>query len=235
MLRRLLLTLTLLAAAGAAGVWWYLQPGGQRLPLPAPLIAADSAQGRAWLTEADAAADYPLLNRHFEPQRLISWCGVASGAAVLAAFGRDVTQDSFFSPAARRVRSPLAVSLGGMSLPQLGALLEAHGLSAEVHHAGTFTLALFRQAVAANLADPGDFLLVNYQREALGQGQVGHISPLGAYHRGSDRVLILDTASYRYPYTWAPLAALYAAMADIDPASGRPRGFAVVRQLSSDP
>ncbi len=233
MLRRIVLALILLVTAAAAGLWWTLQPRHQAMPLPAPLIALDSAQGQRWLAGAEAAADYPALHRHFEPQRLISWCGVASGTTVLAALGQGVTQDSFFSEAARQVRSPLAVSLGGMSLPELGALLRAHGAHVEIRHAGAFSLADFRRVVAANLGDPGDFLLVNYQREVLGQGRVGHISPVGAYHRDSDRVLILDTASYRYPYTWVPLTALYQAMAEVDPASGQTRGFAVVRQLSS--
>ena len=87
-----------------------------------------------------------------------------------------------------------------------------------------YTLKLKRE----NLEEPGDFILVNYQREVLGQRRVGHISPIGAYDAETDRVLILDTASYNYPPTWVPLTQLYSAMAAIDPASGRARGFVEV-------
>lgn len=154
---------------------------------------------------------------------------------VLSALGRPVSQDRFFTAAADAVRSRLAVSLGGMSLAELGGLLGAHGLAVEVRHADTFDVAELRRTVIANLADPADFLLVNYLRAELGQTPVGHISPLGAYDRHSDRVLILDTASYHYPHTWVPLSGLYDAMATVDRASGLHRGFVIVRQLSSAP
>ena len=52
-------------------------------------------------------------------------------------------------------------------------------------------------------------MLVNYQREVLGQRRVGHISPVAAYDQASDSVLILDTATYNYPATWVPLARLH--------------------------
>lgn len=53
----------------------------------------------------------------------------------------------------------------------------------------------------------------------------GHFSPIGGYHEGKDLVLILDTAAFKYPPHWVPLANLYAAMAPVDPATGKPRGF----------
>ena len=79
-----------------------------------------------------------------------------------------------------------------------------------------------------NLSTPGDYLVVNYQREVLGQNKVGHISPLAAYDRETDTVLILDTASYSYPPTWVPVADLFAAMATTDRSSGKSRGFVEV-------
>ena len=38
-------------------------------------------------------------------------------------------------------------------------------------------------------------------------------------------VLILDTARFKYPPHWVPLAELYQAMAAVDPATGTTRGF----------
>lgn len=222
-----------LALAVPGAIWWYLQPVEAPRPLPDSLIGMDDPRGRSLLQAADARADHARLGPHFRPQRLRSYCGVASSVMVLRALGRPVTQDQFFDDAASAVRSRLAVSLGGMSLDQLGALLRAHGLTAEIRYADAVDIAELRAAVLSNLADPDDFLLVNYQRAALGQDRVGHISPLGAYHHDSDRVLILDTASYHYPHTWVPLTDLYQAMATTDPASGRSRGWVVVRQLSS--
>ena len=116
-----------------------------------------------------------------------------------------------------------------MSLPELAGLLEARGLEVVRVHGDDLSVEEFRQAVRANLSREGDYMLVNYQRQALGQGRVGHISPLGAYNSASDAVLIMDTADYKYPYTWVSLPDLHEAMQEEDSASGRSRGFVEVR------
>lgn len=55
---------------------------------------------------------------------------------------------------------------------------------------------------------------------------------MGGYHASSDMVLILDTARFKYPPHWVPLAELYQAMAHIDPVTKKSRGFIV---LTADP
>jgi hypothetical protein len=121
-----------------------------------------------------------------------------------------------------------------MTLEALGGLLAAHGAEVTVHHADSFDAAAFREVVARNLARPGDYLIVNYQRQALGQAASGHISPLAAYDADSDMVLVMDTASYRYPQTWVPLEALVGAMATIDTESEAMRGYVEVTGLAGD-
>jgi hypothetical protein len=230
-LLKILLLLALVVPLALVGfVWWKLQPVEQRQPMPASLVGIDTSRGEALLAGADHVADYAALVRAFQSQQLISYCGVATGATVLKALGQPIDQAGFFTPAASAVRSRLQVTLGGMSLPQLEALLAAHGLQTGLVHGQASTLGQFRQAVRENLERPGDYMVVNYQREVLGQDRVGHISPLGAYHSESDRVLILDTASYKYPHTWVPLEQLFAAMVEVDSASGKSRGYLAVRR-----
>ncbi len=118
---------------------------------------------------------------------------------------------------------------GGMSLPELGGLLAAHDVTVSVHHAEGLSAEAFRAVVERNLASPGDYLLVNYQREVLGQYRVGHISPVAAYDAATDRVLIMDTASHRYPPTWVPLPLLVEAMKTVDGAFDLQRGYVEVR------
>lgn len=218
-----LVALLLLAFAGF--VWWSLQPRLEPRPLPEDLVAVTAERGQALLARASATADYGPLSAHFEPQSLKSYCGVASGVAVLSAIGVDVDQRSFFNSETEQVRPRISVMLGGMSLEELAGLLEAHGAVVNVHHADEFTVESFRDVVASNLHNDGDYLVVNYQREVLGQPRVGHISPLAAYDADSDLVLIMDTASHYYPHTWVPLEKLYAAMATTDPSSGKQRGY----------
>jgi hypothetical protein len=216
---------------GLAGfVWWYLQPRPEPRELPADIVSLEAPRGQALLANAEAAADYGPLSRHFVPQSLKSYCGVASAVTVLSALGEDVRQESFFTDETSGVRSRLQVTLGGMSLEDLAGLLRAHGAEASIHRADSFTADQFRETVSTNLSSPGDYLVVNYQREVLGQSRVGHISPLAAYDADSDRVLVLDTASYFYPHSWVRLNELYAAMATIDPSTGKMRGYLSVTQ-----
>ena len=218
---------------GFAGfVWWSLQPRPDPQPLPAALVAVTSPEGQGLLDDADAIADYRRLSESFQQQSLRSYCGVASGTIVLTALGRNVSQEDFFTDEASRVRSRLSVMLGGMSLPDFAALMNAHGAQVSTMHADTSSLEEFRAAVERNLSSENDYLLVNYQREVLGQERVGHISPLAAYDRDSDRVLILDTAGYKYPPTWVPMESLFAAMSTIDSSSGRTRGFIEISTAS---
>ncbi len=203
MFKKILAAFLLLAVVTITGLsgfaWWKLQPRADPQPLPAHLVAADTEQGRRLLARAAARADHDRLAANFVAQKLISYCGVASGVTVLNAMGRETNQSDFFTPEASAIRPRREVMFGGMSLPDLGGLLAAHGARVEVRHADSLGIDDFRSTVLRNLADTGDYLLVNYQREVLGQGRVGHISPIAAYDAESDRVLVMDTASYRYP------------------------------------
>ena len=235
--KKALSIVAVLAVALALGfigfVWWKLQPRFDPQPLPAALVALDSVQGQRLLQGADALADYQPLSDAFEPQRLVSFCGVASAVIVLNAMGRHLTQRSFFTDDTDEVRSRFEVMFGGMSLPELAGLLKAHGAEVTLHHAASSTPEQFRAALERNLSQPGDFVLVNYEREVLGQGRGGHISPLAAYDRDTDEVLILDTASYKFPPTWVPVDLLFAAMSTIDPSTGQSRGFVEISPRKS--
>lgn len=206
-------------------VGWTLYPHKNPQPLPASLVAATSVAGMERLANAEALADYRQLSESFQPQSLISYCGVATSVSVLAALGIPVTQGDFFTDQTRRIRSQFKVMFGGMSLVDLAGLLQAHGLHTSVKHADHSNIAAFRATVAENLANHNDYLIVNYQREALGQGKVGHISPISAYDRETDSVLVMDTAAHKYPPTWVPITALYAAMRTTDPDSQKMRGY----------
>ena len=218
-----------LPLAFAGYVVYRLLPKELNLTLPEGLVANGSREGQALLSSADYLADYPKLLEVWEGQELISYCGVASGVIILNALGKPTNQFSFFNDDTDAVRSRLQVTFGGMSLVELAELLTAHGMDVTKMHGDELTIEEFRQVVSSNLAREGDYLLANYQRQVLGQGRVGHISPLGAYDSSSDRVLIMDTAAYKYPYTWVQLEALYAAMQEKDSSTDRARGFVEVR------
>ena len=217
----------------ATGVWMraFRTPAVHRAVLPEPLIALDSTQGQALLASAAFKTDAPLLEAHFDSQLRPAFCGVASATTVLNALALTrpaLTQSTFFSPEAERVRGELRTTFGGMTLDQLAGLLGAHGARVSTTHVADSTLAAFRNELQRNLSEPRDFLVVNYTRAVLEQGSSGHISPVAAYDESTDQVLVLDVASYRYPPTWVPVDLLWKAMNTPDRSARKSRGYVVV-------
>lgn len=91
--------------------------------------------------------------------------------------------------------------------------------------------AVSEQAIRAdlvdNLARAGDYVLVNYRREAAGQKGGGHISPLGAYDAASDSFLVLDVNPAAAGWVWMRTTTLIAAMRTFDTVENR--GYVLVR------
>lgn len=88
----------------------------------------------------------------------------------------------------------------------------------------------FRAAVrATSRSQERECIVICYSREVLGQSGAGHFSPIAGYHEGTDSVLILDVARFKYPPHWARLSNIVAAMSSVDPDTGRPRGWLHLR------
>lgn len=222
-----------LLVLGISGASWVMlsAPAIHRLALAPDLIDASSTAGQQWLASATAKTDYSQLTPEFTAQSRGAFCGVASSVTVINALVHPqprLNQDSLFTPKASAVKGALAISFSGLTLDQLAHLIEAHGLQAKTTHAGQSTLEQFREIAQATLAEPRIFLVVNYDRKAIGQAGSGHISPVAAYNAEKDSLLVLDVAAYKYPYTWVPLSKLWSAMNTTDSASGQTRGYVLV-------
>jgi hypothetical protein len=220
--------------AAVSGVGWYAfsDPPVQHLALPPHLVDATSTEGRRLLAEALAKADFEQLAPHFVVQSRRGFCGVATGSMVINAVlhpPQPVTQAAFFGADAAGLGENLAVSMRGMTLDQLARLLRSHGLNARVIHAADSNVEAFRTLARETLSEAEQLIVVNYDRRRLGQDGAGHISPIGAYHAETDRVLVMDVAAYKYPHTWVKVQDLWSAMDTVDPDSARTRGFLLVR------
>jgi hypothetical protein len=230
--------LALLSALGASPAM------AAHAALPKELIALDSPEGQRLLVEATAREDFFRLTSTYITQEKPSYCGVASGVMVLNALPINApdaepaplfTQANFWNDAATRVHPAESVGRGGMTLDQLGDLLRCHPTDVRVVHASDSTLEGFRALASTNMAETGNYVIVNYQRAEVGQESMGHISPLAAYHEKSDRFLLFDVARYKYPPVWVETPALFRAMKTDDIASGLTRGFVVVAAAPSAP
>lgn len=212
----------------------------QTLQLPQNLINLNSNEGEKLLIDSKALQDYFPLSIQFVTQKNQAYCGVASSVMVLNALSIPApeaseyapyhlfTQENFFNPQTQKVVTPEVVSRKGMTLDQLGQLLESYPVKAEVHHSADSSLEEFRTLVVKNLQQPRNFVLVNYLRKAIGQETGGHISPVAAYNEQTDRFLILDVSRYKYPPVWVKAEELWKAMATVDPDGGKTRGFVLV-------
>lgn len=223
------------------GVVWneYLRtPPVERLQLPPNLVSLESPMGQALLDESEAVADYDELLKNFVAQSRKGYCGVATAITTLNAAELTVApldqQTLFANPSVNA--NPWKVSFIGMSLRDLGELLSAHGAQVTVVKASSTNADAFRKVVRTNLGRDGDYVLINYEREHLGQAQSGHISPLAAYHAQSDRLLILDVAAHKYPPVWVRLDEVWNAMsAPLNPKTSVTRGYIIVHGRAGDP
>jgi hypothetical protein len=151
-------------------------------------------------------------------------------APVAPEFGtyNTFTQNNIWNDRTEKILSSKVIARQGMTLDQLGQLLETYPVKAQVYHGDNVSLDEFRKLAIANLQEPNNFILVNYLRKAINQESGGHISPLAAYNEQTDRFLILDVSRYKYPPVWVKAEELWQAMKTIDSASGKTRGFVLI-------
>lgn len=75
-------------------------------------------------------------------------------------------------------------------------------------------------------------MVVSYSRSRLGQSEQrgGHFSPIGAYNKAEDMVLIMDVARGEYPSVWVNAQSLYNAMLERErDIMGRSRGYFIMQ------
>ena len=218
-------------------------PGKSSSSTVTQIVTFGSDEGRKLLKDAAYCESYWLLAPCHVCQSDLSSCGVASSCAVLNSLKCDrpqsselgkyrwFTPENLFSPEVSAIVTRDKVARSGMTLQQLGKLLAVFSVDVETKHASDVSIDDFRKQLKRSLSSKNQRVIVNYSRPVLSQEGGGHISPLGAYNDRDDMVLVLDTASYKYPWTWVPLENMWRAMSEqVDRESGRTRGFIVVTE-----
>ena len=120
----------------------------------------------------------------------------------------------------------------GFQLRQLEELLRKHGAKTSLHVVtDQMTEDKVVDVIKANLAEPDDYVLINYKRAAVGQEGGGHISPVGAYDAESNSFLVLDVNPAKVSWVWMPAKTLVAGMQTFDTVENR--GFIQVSELQN--
>jgi hypothetical protein len=208
-------------------------------------IPLDTDLGARLLARSSAKRGFLPLVSHYTTQITPTFCSVATTAMVLNASGisRPVSTDdpdypyfdqkNLFNDDVKRAIDVEDVKVRGMTLATYGTFIGCFPVSSRVTHADATTLQAFRRSAIRTLSSPGAFLVVNYQRQEVGQDAQGHFSPVAAYDALTDRFLILDVSRYAYPPVWVPASRLWNAMKTVDSDSGMSRGFVVIRSASA--
>jgi glutathione gamma-glutamylcysteinyltransferase len=210
-----------------------------RRPLPGSLVPFSSEPGRALFREAleqgHLEAFFPLIEQ-FHTQSDPAFCGLGSLVMVLNALGVDPGRVwrgpwRWFSEELLDCCTPLSkVQVAGVTIDEVACLARCNGAEVELGSPARHDLAEFRAAVDASTRAASPLLIASYSRSALGQTGAGHFSPIGGYHAASDTLLVLDVARFKYPPHWVPLPLMFEAMRDVDPVTGRARGWLTLRK-----
>ena len=216
----------------------------ETLPLPQNLVGAATDAGEALLLGSEAHEAYFPLASNFLTQKNQAFCGVASIVMVLNAMQLPApavpefdpyttfTQENVLNSRSEAILPVEVIKKQGMTLDELGGILSIYPVKAEVHHAADTTVDDFRTQAQKYLATPGEFVIINYLRKAIGQEKGGHISPLAAYDAETDRFLILDVARYKYPPVWVTASELYTSMNTQDSDNeNKTRGFVLISKV----
>jgi hypothetical protein len=115
----------------------------------------------------------------------------------------------------------------GFQVRQLDEMLRGNGLKTRlVIVDDAKPEAEVRADLVGALRQRGAYVIVAFQRKALGEPGFGHISPLGAYDKTSDSFLMLDVNPARVDWMWVPAGALVIAMRTFDTVENR--GYIVI-------
>ena len=200
----------------------------------------------------------PYLGKVFTKQKGNSSCGIQSCALLLASAslgskyplktatdtieeGIDLTNLPFTE--AKLLENPTVVSVlsqteysekgAGLMLNEVHDVLKACGHDVEFIRTSQSSPDDFRSRAVQALSEVNSSsgVIVNYHMDTLGQElPFGHHSPLGGYHKESDRFLIYDC----WPATeasWAKTQHLFKAMDVVDPVGKKSRGFCIIKKF----
>ena len=67
----------------------------------------------------------------------------------------------------------------------------------------------------------------------MGLNPHGHFSPVVAYNRARDMVLVLDVSRYKFPPWWCPTELLWKGIDTVDTSAAKRRGLLVVSHAAA--
>lgn len=212
-----------------------------RRELPSSLVSFTSDEGRTLFKEAlvsGHAEAYFSLSGNFTHQSEPAFCGLGSLAMVLNALEVDPRRTwkgvwRWYSEDMLECCSPLEhIRKQGIHFDEFVCLAKCNGLQVVAKRADQVSKEEFIDDIKSVTSGKHEqHMVVSFSRKTLGQTGDGHFSPIGAYHVEENKVLILDTARFKYPSYFCSVESLYNALKPIDKVTGLSRGYTLLKRL----
>lgn len=209
--------------------------------LPSHLVSLESTEGTSRFKRAldqGTAECFLKLVSQWQTQTHPAYCGLTTLTTILNALNVDPSRVWMF-PWRWFEDSLLGscidledVKKVGITVDQLAQTARCNGAAVEVYRD------LDKNGARNLLLDcvrkrEGFYVAVSFSRPSLGQTGDGHFSPIAAFDKESDSVLILDTARFKYGPYWVSLEDLHQATQPIDSVSNRRRGYLTFEKSKS--
>ncbi|KAG0274671.1 hypothetical protein BGZ95_009567 [Linnemannia exigua] len=211
-----------------------------RRDLPPHLDSFTSPRGKKLFQEMIAAGTGECFFRlctSFNTQSDPAFCGVSSLSMVLNALEIDPRRQwrgvwRWYSDEQLDCCTSVEVmKQKGITFNQFSCLARCHA-KVSAKRADRTSIERFRQDIQQVCTSDQVQMVLSFSRTALGQTGSGHFSPVGGYHAGEDKVLVLDTARFKYPPFFATVQELWESLLPIDPETGECRGYFMVSATS---
>lgn len=209
-----------------------------RQPLPRICVPFSSPEGKRLFREALLAGhmeSYFALADQLCTQDEPAFCGLATLVMVLNAFEMDPGRVwkrpwRWYHESMLKCCIPPDILTEGIVMDKFAEIARCHGLDVDIHRVHeSDDLNAFRDVVSRMTStDTEGFLVACYLRGSLGQTGNGHFAAVGGYHPQRELVFLFDTARFKYPPHWVPIARLWDGMGRVDPVTGMPRGYMII-------
>ncbi|XP_033741779.1 glutathione gamma-glutamylcysteinyltransferase 3-like [Pecten maximus] len=220
------------------------KPEFYRRVLPDGCISFSSTEGKEIFKEALVTGHmccYFKMAAQFSTQTEPAFCGLTTLVMILNAL--EIDPGKIWKAPWRWYHEDMlecCVSLQemkekGITYDQFVCLAACNSLEAESTRIDdSASLETFRDHVIRLSRQDDRFIALSYSRKTLGQTGDGHFSPVGGYHPDRDLVLVMDTARFKYPPHWVPLANIWEAMKPFDKSTGKSRGYCILSKNHKD-
>ena len=126
---------------------------------------------------------------------------------------------------------------GGMDIEKLAEVIAMHKRISvktkivKLKHMKQSSIDKFRKTVEEVTSNEGQYMIVNYYLKIMYDKDSGHFSPLVAYNKSKDMVLIMDVATHLGVWTWVKLEELYRDMeSSLCPPEKCNRGYIIIKE-----